>query len=87
MTDEEFDIKVARVLHCNLVRVPKWVFDRFESAQTIKRYVRGERTIAVVGEDGVIGLAGLKTDLVLRYRDDLGVVIERRAGEDDEFGI
>lgn len=87
LTDEEFDIRVARVLHCNLVRVPKWVFDRFESAQTIKRYVRGERTIAVVGEDGVIGLAGLKAELILRYRDDLGVVIERKAGEDDEFGI
>lgn len=87
LTDEEFDIRVARALHCNLVRVPKWVFDRFESLQSIKRYVRGDRVVSEVGEDGVIGLAGLKAELVLRYRDDLGVVIERKAGEDDEFGI
>jgi len=87
LTDDAFDMKVARALHRNLVRLPKWVFDRFESAEKIKRYVRGDRAIAAIGEGGLIGLGGLKAAVVLRYRDDLGVVIERKAGEDDEFGI
>ena len=87
LTDDQFDIKVARALHQNLVRMPKWVFNHFESAEAIKRYVRGNRAVGVVGKDGVIGLAGLKDQIVVRYRDDLGVVIERKAGEDDEFGI
>ncbi|MEO8909456.1 MAG: CRISPR-associated helicase Cas3' [Gemmatimonadaceae bacterium] len=87
LTGEEFDLSVARALHRNLVRTPKWVFERFESEQATRRYVRGNQNVAVVGEDGTITLDGLKPEVALRYRADLGVAIQRRRGEDDEFGI
>lgn len=75
LTGDQFDIASARALHRNLVRVPKTTFERFANNQDTARYVRGEQAVALVEQDGIVRIAGLRSGTTLRWAEDVGVMI------------
>ena len=81
---DEFRINDARALHRNLVRVPKWVFELFHRTEATARYVRGDQAIAVVEDDGLIKISGLKQGTRITWENVYGIEILQDKGEDNE---
>lgn len=74
---DTFRLHTAQAIHKNLVRIPEYCFDRFESCPAFKDYLFGAQSIGIVSENGMVDVRGLKNGIRLSYSDDLGLVIEK----------
>jgi CRISPR-associated endonuclease/helicase Cas3 len=81
---DEFHINDAKALHHNLVRVPKWTFDVFRGTEITARYVKGDQALAVVGDDGLINISGLKRGIQLTWDNVYGIEILQDKEDFDE---
>ncbi|MGZ8218946.1 CRISPR-associated helicase Cas3' [Methylomagnum sp.] len=77
LADDVFRMDTARGLHRNIVKLPKSTFAAFESESTTHKYVKGEQAIGWVQPDGVVNIAGLKTDYSLYWHTHRGLEIRR----------
>jgi CRISPR-associated endonuclease/helicase Cas3 len=84
LESEEFCLDDAKVLHRNLVRVPKWIFTLFQKTDATAQYVKGDQAIAIVENDGSIRINGLKQSVRIAWDKDYGVEIFRDKEEVDE---
>jgi CRISPR-associated endonuclease/helicase Cas3 len=84
LDSEDFDLNAARSLHRNLVRVPKWVFNKFRYSKKTERYVRGDQAIALLGNNNFIEINGLKRDVKLSWDNNYGIEILFEEGVDNE---
>jgi len=79
---EQFDLETARALNRNAVRVPRSALvdqGKLPEHALPRKYVSGESCWAVVGEDDVIEVPGIKTtQRKLCYTDKTGVKIIKR---------
>jgi CRISPR-associated endonuclease/helicase Cas3 len=81
---DEFRLDDAKALHCNLVRVPKWIFAVFQKTDTTARYVKGDQAVAVVENGGSITINGLKQEVNIIWDSEYGIEILRHKEEIDE---
>lgn len=89
-----FNVSIARSLHRNLVRVPRWAvaerLSRQRLPQWLRPYMKREGLLVKMEDDGTVaGTDGEPTGL--QYRPDLGIVIPEKSlrcknqnEEDDE---
>lgn len=79
---EGFDVKTARALNRNAVRVPRSALvelGKLPEHPLPGKYVSGEVCWGIVGEEGVIEVPGIEiTEKDLRYTDETGVEITKR---------
>jgi CRISPR-associated endonuclease/helicase Cas3 len=71
-----YRLATAQAIHKNLVKVPKYCFDRIEPCQAFAEYLYGEQSIGIVFENGVVEVNGLKKGIRLFCSDEMGLVIE-----------
>lgn len=72
-----YRLATAQAIHKNLVKVPKYCFDRIEPCPSFAEYLYGEQSIGIVGESGEVSVKGLNKGMRLFYSDELGLVIEK----------
>ena len=87
LSDERFVLWHAKALHRNICKIDKNVFEvPFKSSELTKRYVKGDQALAVIGDDGSLGIPGCKLRRRLRWSEQLGLVSERttKKARDDE---
>lgn len=84
LTGSEYHLTIARAIHRNLVNVPDWVLSERNGreASPVPRYVYDPHSIAVVGEDGLLQVSGVKSGYQLRYTPEMGIRIESQSTED-----
>ena len=70
-------LATAQAIHRNLVKVPKYCFDRIEPCPVFADYLYGEQSIGTVLESGEVNVKGLNKGMRLFYSDELGLVIEK----------
>lgn len=80
---EEFLLTTAQRIHRNLVKIPSYHFAQVESLPNIARYLRGGQCVGLVGDDGIVSVKGLNDGVLLRWNNDLGLVIEKSVEEVD----
>lgn len=85
MNTDGYDIRSARSLHRNLVRVPRWSVVDILRKQRFpfwsRPYLRGEAILVRVA-DGKVVTCPDGESIGLCYRDDLGIVVPDRAQRD-----
>jgi CRISPR-associated endonuclease/helicase Cas3 len=74
---DTFRLHTAQAIHKNLVRVPKYCFDRVESCPGFDDYLFGAHSVGIVSENGMVDVRELKNGIRLSYSDELGLVIEK----------
>ena len=72
-----YRLATAQAIHKNLVKVPKYCFDRIEPCQAFAEYLYGEQSVGIVFENGAVEVNGLKKGIRLFYSDEMGLVIEK----------
>jgi CRISPR-associated endonuclease/helicase Cas3 len=72
-----YRLSTAQAIHKNLVKVPKYCFDRIEPCSAFTDYLYGEQSIGIVLESGEVKVKGLNEGTRLYYSDELGLVIEK----------
>lgn len=80
---EEFLLSTAQGIHRNLVKIPENYFAQIEANPALGRYLRGKHSVGLVGDDGTISVNGLKDGVLLRWNNDMGLVIEKTVEEVD----
>ena len=83
LESEEFLLKTAQRIHRNLVKIPENHFVQIEANPALGRYLRGKHSGGLVGDDGTISVNGLKDGVLLRWNNDLGLVVEKIVEEAD----
>jgi CRISPR-associated endonuclease/helicase Cas3 len=81
---DEFQLATAQGIHRNLVKIPDYHFERTDANPSIARYLRGRQCVGVVQSDGTLSVRGLKNGIVLRWDNQLGVVIEKTEEKEDQ---
>ena len=76
-------MKTAQRIHRNLVKIPENHFVQIEANPALGRYLRGKHSGGLVGDDGTISVNGLKDGVLLRWNNDLGLVVEKIVEEAD----
>jgi len=71
-----FRLSTAKAIYKNLVKIPKYCFDFIEPFLVFNDYLRGEQTVGIIGENGMVENNGIKDNIRLFYSDELGLVIE-----------
>ncbi|TRZ88722.1 MAG: CRISPR-associated helicase Cas3' [Methanosarcinales archaeon] len=74
---DQYRLATAQAIHKNLVKIPKYCFDRVESSPAIADYLYGEQSVGIVKEGGAVEVKVLKKGTRLFYSDELGLVIEK----------
>ena len=77
--NDRFDIKLARAIHKNLVKIPKCHFNLIVPDRRLQNYLHGEFAIGIVA-DGKVEIDGLKDGTVVQWGNDEGVKINRAGG-------
>jgi CRISPR-associated endonuclease/helicase Cas3 len=72
-----YRLSTAQAIHKNLVKVPKYCFDRIEPCPAFADYLYGEQSIGIVLKSGEVNVKGLNKGTRLYYSDELGLVIEK----------
>lgn len=87
----DWSFAVAKLLHRNLVRIPRYLLDRQIAPEWLSLHVSGQPTWAIVREDGLCEFPESTEASRLFFQKDLGVYADtnraqaRRTEEDDEF--
>jgi len=81
---EEFQLATAQGIHRNLVKIPDYHFERTDANPSIARYLRGRQCVGLVESDGTVSVRGLKNGVVLRWDNQMGLVIEKTAEKEDQ---
>lgn len=74
---DQYLLSTAQAIHKNLVKVPKYCFDRIEVCSAFADYLHGEQCAGTVAEDGEVAVQGLKNGIRFLYSDERGLVIEK----------
>lgn len=75
-----FHFKTAQAVHRNLVKVPEYCFDLpIPQSSTFAAYIFGKQGVGYIGDDGVVSVDVLKSEYLLTYSDELGLMIEKRS--------
>ncbi len=74
---QKFQLAAAQALHRNLVRIPRWCFERTTNVPIFSRYIHGAHALGIVEDDGVIRIEGLSSGIALRWSVETGVVIDK----------
>ena len=77
LNSEQYRLTTAQAIHKNLVKVPRYCFERVESCQAFSEYLHGEYSVGLVKENGGIEIVGLQKEVRLYYTNELGLVIEK----------
>ncbi len=80
---DHYRLATAQAIHKNLVRVPRYCFDRIEPCSSFAGYLKGEQSAGIVAEDGTVKVKGLKNGTRLYYSDELGLIIEKSSGKEE----
>lgn len=80
---EEFVLETAQGIHRNLVKLPDYHFEQVEAQPVVARYLRGGQCVGLVEHDGIVSVIGLKDGVLLRWDNDLGLIIEETVEEVD----
>lgn len=85
LDSEKFLLPTAQAIHRNLVKVPLYCFDRDRiiACAAFEDYLHGRQTVGIVGDDGTVGVHGLKEGIKLSYSNKMGLVIEGKSGKED----
>ncbi len=81
IASDQYRLATAQAIHKNLVKVPRYCLEKIEPCLAFAEYLRGEQSIGIVSENGMIDLKGLKSEFQLFYSDEMGLVIEKTSGE------
>jgi len=74
---DQYRLATAQAIHKNLVKIPKYCFDRIESSPTIADYFHGEQSVGIVAESGAVEVKVLKNGTLLFYSNELGLIIKK----------
>ncbi|HYA40018.1 MAG TPA: CRISPR-associated helicase Cas3' [Syntrophobacteraceae bacterium] len=74
---EVYRLASAQAIYRNLVKIPKYFFDKIEAYAPFSDYLHGEQSIGIVTESGAVNVKGLKKGTKFFYSDDLGLVIQK----------
>lgn len=75
--NDQYRLATAQAIHKNLVKVPRYCFDRIEACSAFADYLHGEQCAGTVAEDGDVAVQGLKKGIRFVYSDERGLVIEK----------
>lgn len=75
--NDQYRLTTAQAIHKNLVKVPRYCFDRIEVCVDFADYLHGEQCAGTVAEDGAVSVQGLKKGIRFLYSDERGLVIEK----------
>ncbi|HCC53511.1 MAG TPA: CRISPR-associated helicase/endonuclease Cas3 [Desulfobulbaceae bacterium] len=75
--DDQYRLATAQAIHKNLVKVPKYCFDRIDACAAFADYLHGEQCVGTVAEDGAVTVQGLKNGIRFIYSNECGLVIEK----------
>ncbi len=76
---DAYSFEMAKAIHKNLVKVPRYLFDSVETPRPFSEYLHGAQSAGVVSENGYIELNGIKKGTRLFYSDELGLVVEKES--------
>lgn len=74
---DQYRLATAQAIHKNLVKIPKYCFDRVEASPAIADYLYGKQSVGIVAENGTVEVTGLKNGTWFFYSAELGLVIEK----------
>ncbi len=81
----QYRLATAQAIHKNLVRIPRRYFDHVETCPAFSDYLYGEQSAGIVSEDGKVEVKGLKSGIRLVYSADMGLVIEKISGKEEQI--
>ena len=81
---EEFNIKDARVIHENIVRVHAWPYEKVKQESELSFYLKGEQCLALLGEDRQLVIKNLKTNMTILWSETMGIIQTYEKGGHDE---
>lgn len=81
---EEFELATAQGIHRNLVKIPDYHFEKSEANPSIARYLRGRQCVGLVQSNGTVSVRGLKNGIVLRWDNQMGLVIKKTEEKEDQ---
>jgi CRISPR-associated endonuclease/helicase Cas3 len=70
---KEFSLSIKRSIFNNLVRVPKYLFNKVESPLILDQYLYGDFCIGKVSSTNIIDIIGLFANKQISYSDEYGI--------------
>lgn len=76
---QDYSLATARAIHCNLVKIPEYLFSQGASADetVFQKYVRGRFVVGMLDASGNVAINALQPGNSLIYSNTLGLVIGR----------
>lgn len=84
MPIDKFNIKEARAIHENIVRVHAWPYEQITNKADLSFYLKGEHCLALLGEGNQLIIDGLKNDMAIQWNETLGIIQSYQKGAHDE---
>ena len=81
---QKFDIRHARTIHQNVIRVHAWPYENVEPHPAISFYMKGKHCLALLGENNQLIINGLKDGISIMWNEHMGVMQTYRSGGDNE---
>jgi CRISPR-associated endonuclease/helicase Cas3 len=81
---EKFDIKDARSIHENIIRVHAWPYKQVVKESELSFYLKGDHCLALLDKNNQLDIAGLDAGIKIEWNETMGVIQTRAKGDDDE---
>ncbi|MBU0992013.1 MAG: CRISPR-associated helicase Cas3' [Proteobacteria bacterium] len=84
LNPEKFNIRHARSIHQNTIRVHAWPFENITTVPAVSFYLKGKSCLALSAENNQIQIKGLKEGVSLQWNDTMGIIQTYTKGGFDE---
>lgn len=79
-----FNIKHARSIHQNIIRVHAWPFEIMETHPSLSYYLKGKYVLAYLGENNKLSIKGLKEGVKIEWDEIIGIKQTYSKGDNNE---
>ncbi|MEN8232819.1 MAG: hypothetical protein ABFR35_09100, partial [Thermodesulfobacteriota bacterium] len=81
---KEFDIREARIIHENIIRVHAWPFEKVKKESVLSFYLKGPHYLALLNTNNQLEIEGLRSNMTIAWNETLGVIQTYDKGNNDE---
>lgn len=80
---DAFQLSIAKGIHRNLAKVPRYCFDSVVPFGAFRDYLRGEQTVGIITTAGSVEVKGLKNSHLLHFSNKLGLSIDKISAKEE----
>ena len=83
IAQDDFRLRTAQAIHRNLVRVPRYRFEKVTECKAFAEYLHGEQTLGTVTDDGGVHVDGLADGIQLHWDINMGLIAQADSARSD----